>query len=511
MKKIFAIIISLVFAILISFGISYFSENTTKFLANITNTTSLVKQDVISYGNYEKTYNKIYYKDKLVGVANNINNIYDLISKKSNKYKNQFPDSELGLCDDIYIVEEKTFASFENVDDQIVDYLDENNLLGIKTTAIEFSTDDGVYDIIYVKNIDDFNEAKNMFLLNFVSEETLDKLNNKEPISGPTEYGSVEKNVSILESISYKTSTVYPESIFKNVNDIYNYLCYGRNNKESRYVIKEGDTIQSIAYYNGFWPKHLVMINNDQLKTENQVLVPGTELNIAYFSSPITVRVVKEELSMQLVSPDAPIYDTDPNLMPGEVQVINEEIIGMENVLDEQIWLNGILQKKDDDEHISVNVIQKPQQGRYVVSELYKAEVLQNKLIGTGNYIWPLDNPYITCDYGGYAGHTGTDFVNKYLDYCPIYAIDHGTVDDIGWKDDMGYYIIINHNNGIRTFYMHLYEYPKLLLGDNVVRGQIIGTEGNTGMSEGAHLHLTFEVDDERVNSCKYLPCDLIR
>ena len=132
------------------------------------------------------------------------------------------------------------------------------------------------------------------------------------------------------------------------------------------------------------------------------------------------------------------------------------------------------------------------------------------KYVGTGNYVWPVDNPSITCHWGCYLNHTGTDFVNKYDRNGLVYAVDSGVVEEVGYKDDMGNYVFINHNNGIRTFYMHLYSRAYVDVGDNVSRGEVIGQVGNTGNSSGTHLHLTFEVNGTRVNACYYLPCNLL-
>ena len=117
-----------------------------------------------------------------------------MVADKYKDYEDRFPNTTLGLSNNVCIVEEKTFANFENVDDDIMAYLNNHNLLGVKTTAVEFSTANGTYDIIYVKNIDDFYEARDKFLLNFISEDTLKKLRNKEQIDTPTELGTVEKS-----------------------------------------------------------------------------------------------------------------------------------------------------------------------------------------------------------------------------------------------------------------------------------------------------------------------------
>ena len=503
MKKVIAVIFCLALACGVVIGLPLVIDQNTEIQANISNETSLVKQEIISYGTIENSYNKIYANGKLIGIATDMNNINALISNEYKKYENEFPNTDLGLSDDVYIVSEKSYANFENVDAKIVEYLANNELLGIKTTAVEFSTDQGTYEIIYVNNIDDFYTARDQFLLNFISEDTLLKLRNKEQISSPKELGTVEIGLKMLETITYSEAIVSPSEIFTNVEDIYEFLCYGRNTQREYYTVKEGDTLQGVGYYFGdMWPRQLVMLNQDILSSENQIITPGMQLNVTYYTSPLTVNVTKQVLSQQFITPEVPEYIEDENIEAGKVEIIIEEEVGIKNVLFEETWTNGVLQEGNE---LSETVIKQPKRGKIAVGTK-----LIN-LIGTGNYIWPVDNPYITTDFGGYLGHTGTDFINKYEFYCPVYAVDSGVVDEIGWKDDMGNYVMINHQNGIRTFYMHLNTTPYVNEGDNVTRGQIIGQEGNTGKSEGVHLHLTFEVDGQRVDACRYLPCNLIR
>lgn len=510
MKKIIAVIFCLILACGVVIGLPLISKQNTEIEANISNETSLVKQEILSYSAYEKTYNKIYANGKLVGVATDMNYINALISDEYKKFEYDFPNTEIDLTDDVYIASEKSYANFENIDAQIVDYLANNDFLGIKTTAVEFSTNDGVYDIIYVKNIDDFYAARDEFLLNFVSQDTLNKLRNNEQIAGPTEIGTVETNLKISENITYVDAIVSPNEIFTNVDDIYDFLCYGRNTEREYYTVKEGDTIQAIMYYFAFTrPEQVVNINSNVLKNTDQIITPGMQLNVTYFTSPITVNVTKQELRREMITPEAPEYIEDESLDSGKIEIIEQEIIGERNSLYQEQWVNGVIVsgepvKDASGNEVYIDVIPAKRGKIAIGTKLIN-------LIGTGNYTWPIDNPYITTDFGGYYGHTGTDFINKYGYYSPVYAVDSGIVDETGWKDDMGYYIMIDHQNGIRTFYMHLNSPAYLYEGDNVYRGQIIGQEGNTGQSEGIHLHLTFEVDGNRVDACRYLPCGLIR
>ena len=502
MKKATVIISSLILSLLIVFAIPRIFKDENHISANVENSKTLVKQEILSYSKDEKVYNKIYHAGELIGVVSNLDYLNNLIKEKYKDYEKDFPNTELGLGEDVYTVEEKSFAVFENVDDEIMNYLTNNDLLGVKTTSIEFSTTEGVFEIIYVKNYEDFSVALERFFTNFVSEETLQKLLRNETIETPTELGVVETNLVLTETINQQQAVVSPSMIFSSVDEIYEFLCYGRNSDREYYTVKEGDTLQGVGYYFGdMSTRQLVMINPNVLYSENQVVTPGMELNVTYFKSPLDVVVTKENLSQQYFAPEVPIYIEDEELEEGIYEIRVQEELGIKNVLYEEKWINGVLTEGN---LISENIIKQPKQGVIAVG------TKQTYLRGTGQFIWPVDNPFITCHYGCYPGHTGTDIINRYVRYADVYAMDSGIVDSVGYQYDMGYYCIINHRNGIRTMYMHFNVPAYVEEGQNVTRGQIIGQMGNTGSSEGVHVHVTFEVDGYRVNACNYLPCSLL-
>ena len=211
--------------------------------------------------------------------------------------------------------------------------------------------------------------------------------------------------------------------------------------------------------------------------------------------------MTKENLSQQYFAPDVPVYIEDDELEAGVYEVRVQEEMGIKNVLYEETWVNGVL---SEGELISENVIKQPKQGVIAVGTKV------TYYLGTGQFIWPVDNPGITCNFGCYAGHTGTDIVNRYVTYADIYAMDSGVVYQTGYRFDMGYYCEIDHLNGIKTIYMHLNVPAYVSEGQNVSRGQVIGQMGNTGASEGVHVHVTFEVNGTRVDACNYLPCSLV-
>ena len=123
MKKVLAILFSLILALAIVIGLPllFGQDRQASVQASITNEQSLVSQEIISYDNDLNTYNKIYCDGKLLGVISNLDYFNSRIDEQYKNYEEEFPNTTLGIDDDCYIVEEKSFINFENVDDKIID------------------------------------------------------------------------------------------------------------------------------------------------------------------------------------------------------------------------------------------------------------------------------------------------------------------------------------------------------------------------------------------------------
>ena len=82
--------------------------------------------------------------------------------------------------------------------------------------------------------------------------------------------------------------------------------------------------------------------------------------------------------------------------------------------------------------------------------------------------------------------HHGTDFGGTFK----VLAAQDGIVDHVGWSPKGGgHVVIIKHASDLYTVYYHGRERTKLNVGDRVKAGDFIYTSGNTGASNGAHLH----------------------
>ncbi|NLW78304.1 MAG: peptidoglycan DD-metalloendopeptidase family protein [Ruminococcaceae bacterium] len=109
---------------------------------------------------------------------------------------------------------------------------------------------------------------------------------------------------------------------------------------------------------------------------------------------------------------------------------------------------------------------------------------------------WPVPgNTRISSWYGDYRsntrGHYGIDI--PAAEGTPITAAASGTVITSEWHYSYGYYIVMDHGDGLRTLYAHCVQLYKGV-GSYVSAGEAIAGVGNTGNSFGAHLH--FEVHD---------------
>jgi len=110
----------------------------------------------------------------------------------------------------------------------------------------------------------------------------------------------------------------------------------------------------------------------------------------------------------------------------------------------------------------------------------------------------------VTSRFGARWGstHTGTDIGAP--TGTPIKAVAGGTVIFSGWKGTLGKFIVVEHGNGIQSYYAHC---STLLVskGDTVTAGQQIAKVGNTGRSTGPHLHFEIRKNGAAVNPQSYI------
>ena len=117
----------------------------------------------------------------------------------------------------------------------------------------------------------------------------------------------------------------------------------------------------------------------------------------------------------------------------------------------------------------------------------------------------------VTSEFGGRIdpitgqrdGHNGMDLAVPAG--TPVRAALPGRVKTAKYHNSYGYYVMIDHGNGLSTLYAHN---SKLLVqaGQTVQAGDVISLSGSTGRSTGPHLHFEVWANGQRTNPRSYLP-----
>lgn len=107
-----------------------------------------------------------------------------------------------------------------------------------------------------------------------------------------------------------------------------------------------------------------------------------------------------------------------------------------------------------------------------------------------GSFIWPCNNKIVTSAVKIRWGrwHKGIDIGARYEN---VYASASGYAYPLENPGGYGHYVMIVHGDGYITLYGHLNS-QKVSYGQYVKQGQVIAQSGNSGSSQGAHLH--FEI-----------------
>jgi murein DD-endopeptidase MepM/ murein hydrolase activator NlpD len=130
---------------------------------------------------------------------------------------------------------------------------------------------------------------------------------------------------------------------------------------------------------------------------------------------------------------------------------------------------------------------------------------------GTGERLWrgpfrtPVEGGQPTGGFGlrrlingqPRSPHTGYDWAAPAG--TPVLAANAGRAALVSEYFFAGRNVVLDHGLGLFTFYYHLTE-TRILAGEPVAAGQVIGTVGATGRVTGPHLHFAVQLNGARVD-----------
>jgi murein DD-endopeptidase MepM/ murein hydrolase activator NlpD len=244
-----------------------------------------------------------------------------------------------------------------------------------------------------------------------------------------------------------------------------------------KYTVARGDSVFAIAEKYNITPETLLWANYDSLQDNPHNLKAGITLNV-----PPTDGIYYQWKDGDTLESVANEFKTDAD------EIINwpgNDIDLTNPTVDPGSWVMVPGGERDFVQWL-IPTIASGSSGTSGTS----ASSCPGGAVGSGAFVWPANNHFLSGnDY--WSGHLGIDIAAG--EGAPIYAADSGVVTMAQGGDNYGYgnVIQIDHGNGYSTVYAHL-SVIGVSVCQSVYAGQWIGSSGNTGNSQGAHLH--FEV-----------------
>ena len=452
--------------------------------------------------NPNTVYN-VYVKGKVIGTVRDKDSFEEYINIKEESVRKKYNVNKVYMPNDVSIKKvytyDKNIDSNEDIYNKMVS-LKQFTVKGIDITISKKNDDDYKTRHIYVLNKSIFDKALVSLIKSFVNDEDYNNYINSTQ-KQIVDTGSIIKSIDINQNVKYKTSYIsIDKDIFVDSSNLAKYLLYGTVEKQASYIVKEGDTIESVALANKLNVQEFLLANS-KFNSENTLLYAGQEVNIGLINPVIDVVVeingVRDEEKNYGV-----VVKYDESKLKGTESVAQNGEKGLYRVSREYQYINGLLS-----DTVTLNSTElKPTVDKIVV----KGDKEIPNVADLSYWAWPTDTPYTITTYYGYRWGTMHPAIDIYGPGhgSAIYAANNGTVQVAkggctpgysGCNGRRGNYVIINHNNkGYHTVYMHL---SAILVknGQTVARGQKIGTMGNTGEVyprpsryspySGTHLH----------------------
>ena len=123
---------------------------------------------------------------------------------------------------------------------------------------------------------------------------------------------------------------------------------------------------------------------------------------------------------------------------------------------------------------------------------------------------WPIHG-LVTLEFGVphwpfQRTHTGIDVSDGAASgVTAVHPFEAGVVKEAGWSRlGFGNHVVIDHGNGLTSLYGHLASVA-VQVGQQVDESSLLGYEGNTGASQGVHVHFEIQLNGIPQNPRKYV------
>ena len=263
---------------------------------------------------------------------------------------------------------------------------------------------------------------------------------------------------------------------------------------------------------------------NEKILTSNDEKVAFVSLdNISYFSEFVSRNCVNENFVFDKLKSEVKNYYKVYEVYGSKE---NDESVYCNSIEEAQNYIDLINSKYSDvDDEFRINTLyvenevsedtikqakEKLEESLNAkVAEINKQKEIDSKTIN-GVYIAsvPVSNGHITSRFGSRESirnhtHKGIDIAASYG--TDIKAVADGTIEYASYNSGgYGNLVIIDHGNGIKTYYGHCSKLC-VSVGQKVNAGDLIAKVGSTGNSTGNHCHFEIRVNGSQIDPQKYV------
>jgi murein DD-endopeptidase MepM/ murein hydrolase activator NlpD len=277
---------------------------------------------------------------------------------------------------------------------------------------------------------------------------------------GPEAFTSIEREIRIKTNISTDKAHYEP----------------------TKYRVVRGDSVFAIADSFKLKPETVYWANYKEFNGSPSSLQPGQELVI-----PPTDGVYYEWEEKDTVESVAKKFDLEPDVIinwPGNRLDLTNPTVDPGTF----VMIPGAV---EDDQPLFIQTVTKESTGG--------GSGCEGGYQSQGYFSWPTGARYLSGYDFGQNGHNGIDISAP--EGTGVWAADNGvvTMAQGGWNYGYGNVVQIDHGNGFVTIYAHL---SVISVGQcqSITAGAPIGAAGNTGNSQGAHLHFEIRRNGAPVN-----------
>ena len=326
-------------------------------------------------------------------------------------------------------------------------------------------------------------------------KECLDNLLEQYKTDNSTE------TISFVDNIRYDEAGLYLSDSLIDENQLIELLT-SKKEEASFYTVEDDDSHSLIA--------DKVNLTTERLETLNpgfgeMSLHGGDKIKITSEVPFLSVSITRTEVYQVDNVPYHTETYQDDNVYEGSSRVMQEGRYGENEITANVTYVNGVETKRNitNIKHLSEPVTEIIAIG----SKPTPAGTFKEGSAAYGKFLWPVEGGYISqWAYwdGGYDGHKGIDIAGVSYGQT-VYAGAGGVVTFAGWDGGLGNCVKIYHEDlGVTSVYAHN-SMLFVSAGQQVSQGEAIAGAGQTGISQGVHVHFGIQINGVAVNPRAYL------